>query len=144
MLPDEPPTDVYVDTDVLVHALIGGMAQSQTCYSAYRYLVAHSCAVYISQLTRLEFLEAIRGLANKRSLPESIRLEFDLEHWENFMVRQRIWRDAPGLMALTAMRAYDTFHLATALSYQIPELWTADADFRRSSGIYIRILRAPT
>ncbi len=169
MLAGVSPNDVYVDTNVFVNALIAGMDQSEICFEAYEYLVVSDCNVYISHLTRLEFLEAIRALAHKQSLPDSFREEFALSDWESFMVRQRwlqfwvakfdellntfyrvyelpyrqrIWHQAPQVMALYTLRAYDAFHVATATSYGIPELWTTDADLSRNpGGIYVRLLR---
>jgi predicted nucleic acid-binding protein len=102
---------------------------------------------------QLEFLQAVRNLANKESLPASFRSTFALADWENFVIREQwmgfwanqfdellgtfqivhelpyrelVWHELPRLLEVGPMAAYDAFHLATSISYQIPEIWTTD------------------
>lgn len=167
-LPSVIPERVYLDTNVIVYALIRDMAHSEVCLNACQALIDADSTIYISHLTRLEFLQAVRGLANSDSLPDEVRQRFALSDWENFMVRERwlnfwadqldgfltsfreyyelpyrarAWRDVPRQMAFGPMAAYDAYHLATALSYEVPFLWTTDDGFgRANNGIEIHLL----
>ena len=161
------PQHVYLDTNVIVYALVRGMAHSDICLDACQRLIDNGSSVYIANLTRLEFLQAVRGLANSQSLPEDTRQKFGLDQWEDTVVREQwfnfwtnqfdqfldafdvyhelpyrpeSWWHVSKTMADGPMAAYDAFHLSTAILYGISDLWTTDNGFSRASGIQVALL----
>lgn len=81
MLEEPFPTDIYLDTDVVVKAIVGGMDHSTACLRFCSELAQHESRVYFSQILRLEFSQAFKQLATKAQLPESIRDVFGLDQW---------------------------------------------------------------
>ncbi|HEY7060014.1 MAG TPA: type II toxin-antitoxin system VapC family toxin [Chloroflexota bacterium] len=153
------PARIYLDTSIVVAAMIGGVAHSApSCEFCQRLAVAGS-QIYYSQLLPLEVVEAIKNLVVRRpaQLPEHLRRRYRLDDWESDrVVRQRwlafgirqfdafldqfdrvvelplhetIWRRSIRLMSQYKLRSYDAVHLATAKEHNLRHFATVDRWF---------------
>ena len=164
------PVDVYLDTDVVVNCLIEDLRHSQACLQAMEHLGYSGSTVWISQLLRVEYLQAVRSIATQGRAPSQLSKTFDLDNWVDSRVREAWLRHcwelldeyigilpsvvelpitrneidrAPYLMARFALRSQDALHLATALHYDIPVFWTCDDHFQRVDDLSVEVIRNP-
>src|SRR3954470_6129086 len=82
------PTDIYLDTSLIVSATISGLAHSGPCQRFCERLGLDGARVYFSQISRMEFLNALRNLARprnqkKRELPDALWDQYRLDQWAN-------------------------------------------------------------
>ncbi len=163
------PSDVYLDTDVLVNLVYPELPHADACARAGRNLYDAGSTVYISALTRVEFAQAFRSMATQGSASSHLIREFDLARWREAGIRQRwleYWHEelelllgsfpqlielpittgnaqrSVTLMARYALRSQDAVHLSTALHYNVPVFWTCDDHFARVDELAVDILRA--
>lgn len=168
MLEEPFPTDIYLDTDVVVKAIVGGMDHSTACLRFCSELAQHESRVYFSQILRLEFSQAFKQLATKAQLPESIRDVFGLDQWSDYMVRGRwmqfgvsqfaaflgqfvqviefpfrrgIWESSVKIMAFHNLRSHDAIHVATARHLGVKDFATSDNDFQHIDALTVRLIR---
>jgi predicted nucleic acid-binding protein len=168
MLPFNSPPDVFLDTDLVVNAVIHGLQNSESCRLACSRLLTSGSRVFYSQVLRIEYMQAIRRLATKRQLPTYLYDEFELSRWSERDVRERwmfsgfdqlraflgafpmsvelalndvIVREALGLMGRYSLGSLDAVHLATALHYEIPVFWTCDDHFQWVDDLVVEIIR---
>src|SRR5215210_1816025 len=85
------PADVYLDTSVVVAAIIAGTPHSAASSAFCLSLAEQGSRVYFSQLLRLEYGEAIRRLVRRDQLPEDLRLRYDLARWDADVAVRRRW-----------------------------------------------------
>lgn len=164
------PTDVYLDSDLVVNAVVEGLANHEACLQACARLKSAQRQVYFSQILRIEYYQAFRGLATKNQLPGPIYEEFSLDQWSQRDVRRRWmehgrkqlglflrWLPSPTelpldasvidhsvtVMARYALRSLDAVHITTALHYEIPVFWTCDDHFLRVDDLAVDIIRDP-
>ena len=123
-------------------------------------LIRDQTTVYVSQLTRPEFLQSLVAIANiPAMLPQRVRRAHRLHRWgdveqvreqwlqhgledletlyEDFAAVHEVGIDsvlsesARSLMARYNLKSYDAFHVAAAIAVGAPDLVTLDADFLR-------------
>lgn len=82
------PTDIYLDTDVVVNCVIQGLVHSEACLQASSEVARSGSTVWFSQILLIEFAQAVRSIATRREVPERLFQEFDLENWANAGVRR--------------------------------------------------------
>ncbi len=117
------PSDVYLDSSLVVAAIVRGSDHSRASADFCAQLAERGSRVYFSQVLRLELAEAVRRLAAdpKRAarLPPDLRREYQLGQWgTNLFVRQR-WMDF-GVQQLDAL--LDRFAEAFELPFR-PKVW---------------------
>jgi predicted nucleic acid-binding protein len=153
------PSRIYLDTSIVVAAMIDGVAHSGPSRAFCERLAASGSHVYFSQLLPLEVAEAVKNLAVRRpaQLTEDVRRLYRMDHWDaDRRVRQRwmafgirqfvafldqfaqvtelpldeaIWRRSIRLMTQYRLRSYDALHLATARDHRLQHLATVDRWF---------------
>ena len=164
------PSDVYLDTSVVVGAIFPGTPNSTACSTTCYQLNVANVHVYASLALRLDYGRAVRRLATKPDrLPPQTVQEFRLDEWAiNPLVRQRwfgraarlldeflnrfneydelpitneIWRLSLELMGSESLDATDSLHVATARIFSIGHFFTADSDFRRIASPTVHLIR---
>lgn len=166
------PADIYLDTSVVVAAIVPGVPDSAASGQFCARLGSQRSNVYFSHLVRIEFAQALRNLVTRRQLPAQIRHRFQLDLWEtNVLIRQRwftegtrrfdafleqfgewfeidsqhrIWQRGLEIMAVHQLRAVDAIHVATAQEIGVLDFATADDHFRRVPDLRLWLLRDPT
>jgi predicted nucleic acid-binding protein len=170
--PPEPmkPRDVYLDTSVVVAAIMAGSANSLACIAFCESIAIHGNPVAFSQTLRVELSQAIRKLATRRDrLRPDTRERFQLDRWEtDVLVRRRwmshgierfrsllatfaevvelpfdsgIWERSIDLMVDHFLQSHDAVHAATATAYGLNSFATTDADFARVAQLDVILLR---
>ncbi|MGH2530830.1 MAG: hypothetical protein ACRDJW_00865 [Thermomicrobiales bacterium] len=89
---DRPiPRRVYLDTSVVVGAVITGTKNSAACATFCERLIEANSQHFFSEILLLELSEAVRRLATiPGQIPSELRLAFQLDQWErSLFVRQR-------------------------------------------------------
>jgi predicted nucleic acid-binding protein len=166
---EESPAEVYLDSSLVVAAMLDGLPDSTACSAFCARLVRGNSRVYFSQILRLEIAEAFRKLASRQQLPESLRLEYQLADWATHPhVRQqwmafgmgqfavfigkfyqvselpfriRMWRRSVQIMAEYGLGSHDAVHVATALQNGVQIFATSDKHFNRVDALDIRLIR---
>jgi predicted nucleic acid-binding protein len=90
------PSDIYLDTSIVVAATIAGIAHAGPSQQFCERLGIFGARVYVSTLLRLEFVNALRSLALPRNprrprLPEATRQQFRLQDWETAAAVREAW-----------------------------------------------------
>lgn len=77
------PADVYLDTSIVLAALLPGLAHSGPGLQFCDQLARQGSTVYFSQLLRLEIAQALRNVATRMpaQLSAHLRQQFRLDHW---------------------------------------------------------------
>ncbi len=80
------PSDIYLDTSLIVSATISGLAHAGPCRRFCERLGLDGARVYFSQVAHIEFLNALRNLARprkpkRRALPDALWNRFGLDQW---------------------------------------------------------------
>ncbi|HEY8293619.1 MAG TPA: PIN domain-containing protein [Thermomicrobiales bacterium] len=163
------PSDMYLDSSVIVAAIIGGDPHSAGCTRYCADLATNNSAIYFSELVRLEVAHVIRRLATTNAAPQRLHEQYRLSHfstnpavrreWMQFGMaefetllrtffvvyevpyRKVIWRQALQLMSLHNLRSYDAAHIATALVTGVPDFASVDSDYVRVSGLRVHLIR---
>lgn len=164
------PDDVYVDTSVIVAAMVNGSHYSQESRRFCTRLALDGSRVYFSQISRIEVSQAVARMAsNPGRLDPDVRSAYGLDRWDmDFMVRNRwmstmtgsfdtivdefaasfevpfdsdIWRRSIPVMAHYRMRSMDAIHVASARSLGVRALATNDDHFRRVDGLNVILVR---
>jgi predicted nucleic acid-binding protein len=92
MLGAAPPVEIYLDTSVLVSALVRTAPHTTACRSFCQQLIAANSRVYFSQFVRVELLQALRRLATtQHNLAASVRSQYSLEQWGTDPGVRRAW-----------------------------------------------------
>lgn len=169
MTPPDLPSNIYLDSSVVVAAIIGGDPHSVACKQYCADLAANNSAIYFAQLLRLEVAHVVRRIAATNVVPLHLQQEYQLSQFNtNFMIRQQwmrfgigefetllrtfyvvyelpyrrqIWRQALEMMSLYNLKSYDAAHVATALRAGLHDFATVDGDYSRVSGLQIHIIR---
>lgn len=164
-------TDVYLDTSVVVPAVVAGLEYAEVCVDFCAALVRQGTRVYFSQLLRVEYAQTILKLGQKRrhQLPVELRKQYGLDQWaSNAMVRQQwmalgvlqletflatftevfelpfrqqIWERSVSIMAFDQLDSHDAIHVATALEYGLRDFATTDADFQELVAPTVHLIR---
>lgn len=166
------PSDIYLDTNILVAAIVSGSDNSTSAREYCMHLVTTRSNVYYSKIVRLEVSQAILRLATSATrLPADIRDRHGLDRWDfDFLVRHRwmeygireferirsdfahvyeypfddeIWRRSIHIMSHYRLRSLDAIHVATAQQLGIGDFATSDADFRRIDNLNVTLIRDP-
>lgn len=147
MIGRDLPSDVYLDSSLVVAAVVRGSDHSQASVDFCARLVDRGSRVYFSQVLRLELSEAIRKLAadprRAARLPPDLRREHQLDQWgTNLFVRQR-WMDF-GVPQFDAL--IDRFAEAFELPFR-PKTWRSsfgvivDHQLRSLDAIHVATVR---
>src|SRR4051812_34685782 len=85
------PNHVYLDTSVVIAALVSGVPNARASEAFCARLVQQRSHVYCSQILRLELSQAIRNLASRlNQLPLQTQRQYRLDDWQtDVSVRQR-------------------------------------------------------
>ena len=166
------PRDVYLDTGVVIAAAFPGTLNATAGAGFRNQLLSEGCAIYFSQIRRLELSEVIRKLATiPGRLPEPVREEFRLDGWERDLFVRRQWLDfgvhafetlfigfteayelpfdrtiwlrSVEIMADRQVRSHDAVHLATAYENRLTCFATTDDEFLKIPDLDIRLIRDP-
>lgn len=161
------PVDVYLDTSLVVAALVAGSDHHRPCAAYCARLAANDCRIYFSQILWLELAEALRRLATRPSVAAEIRVAYRLDAWttdarvrdrwlrygldlfEVFLDRFEVgefpfdrptWHESIAVMVDLRLRSLDAIHIATARRNGIRAIATADGDFMRAAGEFDVVL----
>ncbi len=163
-------SDIYLDTSVIVAAIVAGSTNHTSSADLCARLAADGGRVFFSTIVRLELSQAIRKLATKSErLDPEIRRQFRLERWEtDFMVRQRwmrygiqeferllssfaevieipfrrnIWRNSIDVMIDSFLQSHDAVQVATARNYGLRLFVTTDDHFARVGDLDVVLIR---
>ncbi|MCA1669091.1 MAG: PIN domain-containing protein [Thermomicrobia bacterium] len=162
-------SDVYLDTSLVIAAMLDGLPDSTASAAFCARLVRDNSRVCFSQVLRLEIAEAFRKLASRQQLPESLRQEYHLGDWATRpRVRQRwmafglgqfaiflnafyqvseipfgiqVWHHSVKIMAEYGLGSHDAAHVATALQSGVHLFATADKHLNRVDRLDIRLIR---
>lgn len=170
MITDPVPSDIYLDTSLVIAAIVRGSDHSLQSTEFCDRLIARGSRVYFSQILRLELSEAIRRLAaSPDRLPPDIRHAHQLEAWDtNLLVRQswmdfgvqqfealvdrfaeafelpfrlRTWQRSIDVIVDHRLRSLDALHVATAREYRLRHLATTDGDFKRVADLRVWLIQ---
>lgn len=153
------PSRIYLDTSIVVAAMIAGVAHSVPSRAFCEQLAIAGSHIHFSQLLPLEVVEAVKNLAVRRpaQLADDVRRRYRLDRWDaERVVRQRwmafgvrqfdafldqfahvtelplndaTWRRSVRLMTRYRLRSYDALHLATARDHHLRHFATVDRWF---------------
>jgi predicted nucleic acid-binding protein len=166
------PEDVYLDTSVVIAAVVPDILYSTGSIEFCDQLIARRSTIYFSQILRLEMTEAVRKVATiPGRAPANLREDFRLDDWErdpsvrrqwfHFGVQEfealfarfaevyelpfdrSIWLRSVEIMADRQLRSHDAIHLATAYEYRLPCFATTDDEFLKIPDLDIRLIRDP-
>lgn len=167
-----PSMDLYLDTSVVLAAIMPGSTNAEACAEFCSRLSAQRSRVAFSQSLTIELSQAIRKTATRKDRVEPVvRTRYELERWEtDVLVRrrwmdrgierfktllatfaevvelpfdERIWLQSIDLMVEHFLQAHDAVHAATARTYGLRGFATTDADFVRVTGLDVILLRDP-
>jgi predicted nucleic acid-binding protein len=159
----------YLDTSLLTAATIS-IEHHDAAEAFCHQLVASDALVYISDLVRLEYLQAVRRL--QEAVDAATRQEFQLQLWGTRPEVRRRWIDAnvrqrdslldqfsqvreisvdselvaeaQTLMATCNLESCDAAHVAACLAAGVPDLAAIDRHVARASQLLrIHIVRDP-
>jgi predicted nucleic acid-binding protein len=164
------PDDLYLDTSVVVGAIIAGTPHSERARQALTEWANTGGSVYFSQILRAELSQALRNLASRPGqVPQDTREQFRLDSWSTeSAVRERwlqhgvskfrgfvasfdevfelpfttqIWNDSLRVIIDSGLQSIDAIHVATATRNGIRTLATLDDHFRRVPDLRVWLLR---
>ncbi len=164
-----PPEVVYLDTSVVVAAIIPGSDHVGPCAAFCNDLVAAGSRIFFSQILRLELSQALLKLATRRAgLPSDTSAAYRLDDWgADPSVRDRwlrigvrafddlferfprvlelpfdvgTWQTSLDVMVAHGLRSHDAIHVATARQLGVPTIATADDHFKRVAGEFELLL----
>lgn len=169
--PERPaPRDVYLDTSLVVAAMIVGSPHHRAARAYCERLTLERSNVYFSQFLRVELLQAIRSIAtDPDALPGVIRRRNRLGKWgfddqarrawfaygtaqfEQLMSQfdtvlelpftLEAWRRCAAIMWRHQIKSYDAFHAATALEHGVRTFASLDKHFSRVAGLRVELVR---
>ena len=170
MLSQPTPRHIYLDTSVIVGAIVTGAPHANACSVFCNWLAARDSRVYFSQVLRLELSQALRHLATRhQQLPQSVQQQYQLDQWgTSAPVRERwlalgitqfqallgrftevielpfrlsTWSQSVDIMAREGLQSLDAVHVATAQEHGLRDFATVDADFQRIPRLRVRLIR---
>jgi predicted nucleic acid-binding protein len=156
---DAVPGAAYLDTSVVVAAIIDGHVHQPRSVAFCARLIAAGSDVNTSEILRLELSQALAQLPHDPGLSTDLRRAYRLRRWATSVeVRQRwltagvrrvsglmsqfahvtevpfdrtIWEVSLGIMAQLQLRSHDAIHVATARGIGVRDFATLDGHFRR-------------
>lgn len=160
---DRTLQDIYLDTSVVVAAIVAGSENAQASLNVCNDLIRHRVRVYFSTTLRIELLRAVRKLATRANrLDDVSRTKFALCRWgADPAVRRRwiqhhvepfaklpaafaevyeldfdeeVWLRTVETMGESSLQAQDAVRVATARGQGIASFATLDADNLRIWG----------
>lgn len=161
---DSLPARLYLDTDVIIAALVDTQPRYARCKAFIERLATSGhVTICLSSLSWLEFGHAVMRENFRRALPSIRRRRLRPEHWEQPMIRraylqalfaeldtllaQLKWLEIPltrsvrvaavRFMADYALGSQDAVHLASAGEVGARDLASLDQKFRRVNGLYL-------
>jgi predicted nucleic acid-binding protein len=172
MLGRPPPHEIYLDTTVLVTAIIRDTPHHTSCAEFCARLIGADSRIYLSQLVRVELPQAFRVLATKKTnLPAHVRLQHRLDDWgtdpavrrawlalgisefEALLQRfyeayelpwdMQIWQASLQIIEQYGLQSLDATHVATAQRYGLRDLAAVDNDFQRVPALDFWLIRNP-
>jgi predicted nucleic acid-binding protein len=159
-----PPTRLYLDTSVLLDYFVSASPTHARVRAFAVHLQSyHLTSIYLSSLSWLEIVNAVRRLNFRNALPAEWQQEYQLNRWQNPWVRQRYFQAWLGLLdgllaqfewielAITPavrvraldyvsiynLKPQDAAHLACANNAGVVDLASFDEDFRRVDGLHL-------
>lgn len=170
--PVRPPDDLYLDTSVVVAAIIRGTLFHAEALALCNLCAAARCRIYYSQLLKIELLQAVRSVGTAAgNLSDELRSIHRLARWGRDETVRRawmqfgmnqfveltdqfsevyeipisddIWVRSAELMVTYHLDSYDAVHAASALSLGVFDLATLDTHFTRIADLTVHLLRTP-
>jgi predicted nucleic acid-binding protein len=168
------PADVYLDTSIVLTALLPGLAHSGPGLQFCEQLARQGSTVYFSQLLRLEIAQALRNVATRSPAQLSVHLrqQFQLDPWsaredvrrgwmtygrgqlEAFIQQfvevielpfdRATWEHSIDLMCRYQLKSYDAVHVARAEQYGLQHVATTDREYLVVQSPRIWLIRDPT
>jgi predicted nucleic acid-binding protein len=172
MLAHPPPAHIYLDTSLVIAAMITGAPHCTASAAFCARLAQYNSSVYFSQVLRLELASGLRRLATTQTnLPAAVRQRYQLDDWgRDSQVRQR-WlafgmrefevflgqfeevlevplslgacQRSVAIMARDGLNAFDALHVATADELGLQAFAAADDDFKRCGHLRFQLIRDP-
>jgi predicted nucleic acid-binding protein len=165
-----PPPTIYLDTSVLLGAVVRGAPHTQACGAFCAQLISARSRVYFSQLVRLELPQALRRLATTRpNLPPAVQAHYQLSRWgTDPAIRQawlafgltrfeallnrfsqvfelpwdtQVWQASVQIMGQYGLQMMDATHVATAQVHRLRDFASVDDDFRRIPSLDLWLIR---
>lgn len=163
------PSDVYLDTSIVVAAIALGSDHSIPSTTFCNDLAAAGTRVFFSQVLRLELSQAMLKLATRsRGVSPETRRNYRLDAWgtdravrerwirsriqlfETLLDRFASWQEIPfepqlwqtslDVMIASGLQSLDAIHVATAQRLGVGQIATADDHFRRVSDEFAILL----
>lgn len=164
-----PPAAVYLDTSLVVAAVIDSHVHHAASIAFCTRLIDARSHVRFSIILRLEFAQVLVKLAKDPQRPAALRRGYRLDRWDaRESVRERwltfgfsrfdalmarfdavsevafdlpIWEASLDVMARHRLRSHDAIHVATARAGGVRDLATLDDDFRRVPDLRVWLIR---
>ena len=161
---ETPPARLYLDTNVVLDALIQTRPRHARVAALIRHLYESGLTtLYVSSLTWVEYGHIVVSEGLRALLPAETRDRFHLDAWDSSAVRAAYMADmvskfeallnqfpwvelpiGPGirrhaleLMPQYALKGNDAAHLASALQAEVYDLASFDKAFRKVDGLYL-------
>lgn len=156
MLPSPLPSDIYLDTSIVIEAMFQGTRRHAEILQFCRELTAQSSHIYFSQILRLELSQTLFRLPKSGILDASVQRQWHLggfdarasvrRAWMDQGVKQfeafiaqfvevvehpltlSIWQRSIDVMVSHRLRAHDAIHVATAAEIGLRDFATLDRD----------------
>src|SRR4051812_49135320 len=86
------PRDIYLDTSIVVAAIVPGTPNARVSRDFFQGLLERNTRIHFSQILRIEVAQAIRNLASRRGqLPLRTQRRYRLDEWESNEAVRRRW-----------------------------------------------------
>jgi predicted nucleic acid-binding protein len=166
---DTSSLGTYLDTSVVVAALLPAIPNHRACAAFCAALEASRTRVFLSQITRFEVAQSWFRLPTMPYIDAETRRTYRLGAWDrNTLVREHwmvdgasrletqlaryqevvelpldrdIWLASLELMARHRLRSHDAAHAATAVSLGVVDFASVDDDFRRLPNLRLQLVR---
>ena len=161
---DLPPGHLYLDTDVIIHALIRSQPHHDRCVRFLARVAQQGwTTIHLSTLSWSAVAHRLAHPKFREGLPMDVRRQYRLDHWDRSDVRRRylsehlaqaaellepfeweelsltpeILRTALGIMVEYNLGSQDAIHLATMRQAGVVDLASFDKRFRRVDWLYL-------
>lgn len=159
-----PPGHLYLDTDVILNALIRSQPHHERCVRFFARLAQHGLTrIHLSTLSWSEVAHRLAHPKFREGLPLGVHQEFLLDRWARPKVRRRylsthiarveeilepfewdeisltpeVFRTALEFMIQYNLESQDAIHLASMRLTEVFDLASFDKQFRRVQWLYL-------